>query len=263
MSHSLTLRRNILLHKLAGRLPGFSWMSLVRLLPQSTNAWPRLPFAHPLRSEGGRTLFATPFGQMWAPPDEQAALGLTVLEMLANIYFHGPVQIHSGDVVLDMGANLGIFALIALRHGATRVICFEANPQLVGCLQQTFAAEAASGKVVVVAAPLWSEEVPVKFGGDSLTGKIGESGAEVSAVTVDATCARLGLDRVDFIKADIEGAERHALRGARQTLARFAPKLALCIYHLPDDLEVISAEVMASRPYQTAVHASGDFLYGW
>ncbi len=101
------------------------------------------------------------------------------------------------------------------------------------------------------------------FGGDSLTGKIGDSGSVVSAVTVDATCARLGLDRVDFIKADIEGAERYAVRGARQTLTRFAPKVALCIYYLPDDPEAIGKELMAGGPYQTERHASGDFLYGW
>jgi FkbM family methyltransferase len=35
------------------------------------------------------------------------------------------------------------------------------------------------------------------------------------------------LERVDFIKADIEGAERDMLRGATNTLKTFAPKLAI------------------------------------
>ncbi|GHS89510.1 hypothetical protein AGMMS49957_12890 [Synergistales bacterium] len=43
------------------------------------------------------------------------------------------------------------------------------------------------------------------------------------------------MERMEFIKTDIEGYERHMLKGAAKTLKRFAPKLALCTYRLPDD----------------------------
>ncbi|GHT02537.1 hypothetical protein AGMMS50276_32490 [Synergistales bacterium] len=57
-----------------------------------------------------------------------------------------------------------------------------------------------------------------------------------------------GLTRVDFIKADIEGYERYMLKGAAKTLKKFAPKLAICTYHLPDDPEVLAGIIKEENP---------------
>ena len=46
---------------------------------------------------------------------------------------------------------------------------------------------------------------------------------QLPVTTVDAVIADLKLERVDFIKMDIEGSEPQALRGASGTLARFRP----------------------------------------
>ena len=61
----------------------------------------------------------------------------------------------------------------------------------------------------------------------------------VNVTTIDEFVKSNNIEKVDFIKADIEGAERDMLRGATEVLKKFAPKLAICIYHLPDDKEVL------------------------
>ena len=71
---------------------------------------------------------------------------------------------------------------------------------------------------------------------------------EVKTTTIDEYVKVNGLESVDFIKADIEGAERYMLEGAKETLAKFAPKLSICTYHLPDDPEVLERLILRYNP---------------
>jgi hypothetical protein len=46
----------------------------------------------------------------------------------------------------------------------------------------------------------------------------------------------LNLERVDFIKMDIEAAEQRALAGAANTLKTFRPRMVIAVEHTPDRL---------------------------
>ena len=71
---------------------------------------------------------------------------------------------------------------------------------------------------------------------------------------LDDIVDELRLDRVDFIKMDIEGAERQAVEGARRTIQRFRPRMALCTYHMVDDpVAVPEATLKIQSDYR--VHA--------
>lgn len=54
--------------------------------------------------------------------------------------------------------------------------------------------------------------------------------------------------RPTYIKMDIEGAEQEALKGCRKIIQTYRPKLAVCIYHKPDDLFVIPAMIKEMNP---------------
>jgi FkbM family methyltransferase len=86
---------------------------------------------------------------------------------------------------------------------------------------------------------LWSSDgVEMNFEGNGLSGTVIKSGTNmVKSGTIDMTIR--GRD-VGFIKLDIEGAEREALKGAVKTIKRCRPLLAVCAYHLQDDLLVLS-----------------------
>jgi hypothetical protein len=70
----------------------------------------------------------------------------------------------------------------------------------------------------------------------------------VPLTTIDHLVEELKLDRVDFIKMDIEGSEYRALEGARNTIARFHPRLAIAAYHLPTDNQSIPQLVQSIWP---------------
>jgi len=70
----------------------------------------------------------------------------------------------------------------------------------------------------------------------------------VDCIDLDTFSHEKNLSRIDFIKADIEGAERHMIKGAKYVLRESAPKIAICTYHLPDDPEVLRELILDANP---------------
>lgn len=66
------------------------------------------------------------------------------------------------------------------------------------------------------------------------------SHVEIEVVSIDHFVEERKIEKVDFIKFDIEGAELNALRGAYKTLQKDRPKLAISIYHSYEDLYQIA-----------------------
>jgi Methyltransferase FkbM domain len=64
---------------------------------------------------------------------------------------------------------------------------------------------------------------------------------------------------VSFLKMDIEGAEPDALMGARATLARHAPTLAVCLYHRREHLWQIPRIILDANPrYRLSLRRHSD-----
>ncbi len=151
-----------------------------------------------------------------------------------------------GDVVLDCGGCWGDTALyFADRVGpGGRVFSFEFDPANIAIFNRNLAANPRlAPNIERIEHPLWSRSgETMRFtsaGPGTVLGQNASGERETVTLSIDDFVRQRNLERVDFIKMDIEGAEIPALAGARETLQRFRPKLAICAYHKIDDFITI------------------------
>ncbi|MCX6716550.1 MAG: FkbM family methyltransferase [Candidatus Taylorbacteria bacterium] len=171
------------------------------------------------------------------------------------IYVEGPyenkdVRLKEGDVILDCVANLGIFSFFASKKisNSGKVYAFEPIPDICSILKESISHSRANNIITVQSAVGNSKkEISFNFSDLSLGGSSANSIGKptiVSQNTIDNFVKDNNVKKVDFIKMDIEGAERYALEGAKETIKNFKPRLAVCTYHLPDDPRVIKGIIL-------------------
>ncbi len=137
--------------------------------------------------------------------------------------------IRPGCTVLDVGANIGIYTLLAAKRGA-RVFAVEADPVNAIQLRRHIQINGYSDRVTVleIAATECDKTVPLYRHpwnmGESNICRKGEPSGTVLGRRLDS----FNLPPIDVCKMDIEGAELMALTGMRETLSR-SPNLRLVI----------------------------------
>ncbi|WP_301846944.1 FkbM family methyltransferase [uncultured Parabacteroides sp.] len=168
------------------------------------------------------------------------------------------VCVKEDDIVIDAGAWIGDFSAYAAAKGA-KVYAFEPASNTYAVLSKTAYLNGIN-RIIPQKKGLGDENREVLLslsensGANSISLKRGTKTERIEVVTIDSFVLNNKLDRIDFIKADIEGAEREMLRGARYTLQKYAPKLAICTYHKPDDPIVLEKIILESNPKYTIVH---------
>jgi FkbM family methyltransferase len=174
------------------------------------------------------------------------------------------VTVEKGDTVIDAGAWIGDFSAYAASKGAT-AYAFEPGTDNFKALEKTAALH--SRKIIAVNKGLGEGDCELPLY-DARLGSVGFTVINnrvkrqkligtIKITSIDKFAEDNGIPRVDFIKADIEGAERDMLRGAKNTLKKFAPKLAICTYHLPDDKEVLENIILEANPRYKVIHGHG------
>ena len=164
-------------------------------------------------------------------------------------YASALVHVRPGDWVLDCGACWGDTSLwFAEQVGPSgRVFSFEFVPSNLEIFHANIAMNPKLSKQIeLLKNPVSESSGNVIHCSDdgaastckivNVEGQLSASRVEAITVSIDDWVARRNPEKIDFIKMDIEGAELDALHGARQTLKRFRPRLAIALYHRPEDI---------------------------
>jgi FkbM family methyltransferase len=185
-------------------------------------------------------------------------------------------HVRPGAVVIDVGAHVGLFTVLLARWaGPTgHVYAFEPTPVTRTALLDHLTLNRVAGQATVCPAAVSDEEgtcflyTVSNCPENTLSSQHGRlpqaQGTPVTVTTIDKFCVARSLAPT-VIKIDIEGFEIHALRGARQTLARHRPTLVVEMHPMNwPEIGVARTEaeqVLATLPYRlTPLDGQGDPL---
>jgi FkbM family methyltransferase len=160
-----------------------------------------------------------------------------------------------GMRVLSVGANFGYFALLmARRVGLTgHVWAFEPVKHFRDQLTWNMTENGLSDQVTVVPFGLSDKTTEAIINIEPATASLHEvphhryvSKEKIKLVTLDSIAVDLGIDSIDFLSLDIDGHEPAFLRGARSTLTRNLPSIALefcqeALYYQGSDVHELAA----------------------
>jgi len=132
---------------------------------------------------------------------------------------YGSFNLNDLDLVLDIGANIGLFAKYMYDKKAKRVILVEANPLLDKSIDTVLAEDNERSKVYL--APLFEEKKEIEFRYSSTNSTIGtlvmdasvsgyeelDSVVELETITMDQIIQENDINRISLFKCDIEGGE--------------------------------------------------------
>jgi FkbM family methyltransferase len=148
--------------------------------------------------------------------------------------------IKKGDTVIDCGAYQGSFTVLASKLAGKdgTIVAFEPDPENYKKLLHNLKLNKVSN-VITINKGLWNSTTELYFKKDSKgssflinpNDELGESLIKVPVVGLDEELFNLGVQKVNFIKADVEGSEIELVKGSKKTLLNNHVSLAIASYH--------------------------------
>lgn len=165
--------------------------------------------------------------------------------------------IKSGDIFLDIGANIGMSSIRAESCGASQIYAIEPDPDIFEVLQknkqlnwtlENVAIDSQNGEIMVNKWPSNSEFAPVK------------------SITLNDFFEKHSIVKIDYMKVDIEGAERSAFKTVKDDVWDKISKVFFELHSFTEEERVDFVRFIRSKKFINTHIKLGrgqDFLWGW
>jgi FkbM family methyltransferase len=155
-------------------------------------------------------------------------------------------DLRAGDVLFDVGANLGLYSVLATSIDGVSAVAFEPNETSKARARENFALNGVAGRVTLVEAAVGATSGTATFTRDldamnriitdddqNPTGARASATETVPLVSLDDWCEANGTPSPAVMKIDVEGHELAVLAGAAKLIDRCHPTLILEVNDAP------------------------------
>jgi FkbM family methyltransferase len=196
---------------------------------------------------------------------------LTRTSSAATYFEPGIISLSPNEVFIDGGCFKGETALEFIRQAEQagenvnfHIYSFEPDVPICKAAIENLKSYV---NVDVIPKGLWNAETELKFFSDGGSGGssfvLGQTSVSVPVTSLDAFFSgKPDGELPTFIKLDIEGAEREALLGSKTVIRKKHPKLAICVYHKPEDIYDLPRLINEIDPsYKCSLQQCADGTY--
>lgn len=172
---------------------------------------------------------------------------------------YGDEWLKTDSVVLDIGANTGVFSVLAANKCINgSVYSFEPKSSTFASLEKNISFCKNSRAFRIALGDQHGKRFLI-FRGDSVSNAISDStmmvsysksapGEEIEITTIDDFVEYNNIKKIDFIKIDTEGYEKNVIKGAKNTLINFKPVIAMSAYHNQSDKKLLPELLKSINP---------------
>lgn len=177
--------------------------------------------------------------------------------------FENILKLKKDEVFADLGAYRADTVLEFIKYAKDfkKIYAIEPDRKTFAKLKQQLDCKSDAGDIVCINAAAGALESSGKLeAGSGRSSHLSDKGQPVQVVTVDGI---LNGQRATYIKFDVEGGERDAIEGARQTIKSFKPRLKIAAYHRTQDLTDIVKQVLEIRDDYKVYMRHHPYIPAW
>ena len=169
------------------------------------------------------------------------------------------------SAIADLGAYNGdtVREIMSISHGLSEVYAFEPDRRSFRKLSEFCSTVSGSPAIHPINAAAWSQDTEISFGDE------GNRNSGICAKAKTVTVSARSLDgilegkAVDYIKYDVEGAEKQAIIGCEKTILAHRPKLLVSAYHRSEDIFELPLQIHALRPDYKLYYRRYPYIPAW